>query len=182
MRGARVRSAALALALAGCGGAAPPVDVGDRAIGNRGGDDAARLIGRYACQIEQGGWRYPLYACEIRSERGRLWLRKLEGQMLLDGEVTPDAAGGFAWRGQVRCTWTTTCAGAVAQTFTTLPGGVGYEAALPAYDMGGGALMPAMVVTIVTEAHAVGQGGVRYGGYGTGGWTGGAFSGEVPVQ
>ncbi|MBK9032784.1 MAG: hypothetical protein IPL61_16195 [Myxococcales bacterium] len=173
-----MRVAALALVGAACGGPAATAG-GPR---NRGGDDVGRWVGRYACQIEQAGFRYPLYACELKSDHGRLRLVKAEGQMHLDGVVTPGVAGGFAWRGEVSCTWDPGCVGAVDAEFIPIDGGVGWEAHLPPHPIASGDTMAPMVVTIITEVTAAGQGGVRYGGYGSGGWTGGAYVGEVPVQ
>lgn len=172
------RAAALAVVVAAaCGGASPPPS-----IGNRGAVDTARWVGRYACQFTMGGWQYPLYECDIRSDHGRLTLEKVEGQMHLRGEVVPDADGGFAWQGEVTCDWAPGCTGRVAGRFVALPGGIGWEAHLPPHATVDGATLGPMVVTVYTEDHVAGQGGVRYGAYGQAGWNGGAYSGEVPVE
>ena len=174
-----VARAALALALAACGGASatPPP------IGNKGaGAAAAALVGRYACQLTLGGWQYPLYACEIRSDRGHLVLEKLEGQMHLRGEVTPDGAGGFGWRGDVTCDWEPACRGEATAAFVALPGAIGWEGHAPPHAIASGDTMGPVGITIYTEAYVAGQGGERYGAWGEAGWNGGAYTGEVPVE
>ncbi len=168
-----------ALALIGataCGGATPAP-----AIGNQGGGVGA-LVGRYACQLTIAGWQYPLYACEIRSDHGRLVLEKLEGQMHVRGAVVPDGAGGFGWRGEVTCDWTDACRGEATATFVALPGGIGWEGHAPPHPTASGETMGPIVMTIYTEAYVAGQGGERYGAWGAAGWNGGAYTGEVPVE
>jgi hypothetical protein len=144
--------------------------------------DVTRWVGRYACQIEQNGYRYSLYQCDIRSDHGRLRLTKLEGQMRFDGEIVPDAEGGFTWRGDVTCTYDDGCRGSVTAGFIAIEGGGGWESQIGPHDMRGGGTMSPMVVTIISESAASAAGGVRYGNYGDGGWNGGGYVGEVPVQ
>ncbi|MBL8627155.1 MAG: hypothetical protein JNK64_38045 [Myxococcales bacterium] len=174
-----MKGAALAAALLGaaaCGGASTAP-----AIGNQGGG-AGALVGRYACQLTIAGWQYSLYACEIRSDHGRLVLEKLEGQMHVRGEVAPDGAGGFRWRGEVTCDWADGCRGEAAATFVALPGGIGWEGHAPPHATASGDTMGPIVMTIYTEAYVAGQGGERYGAWGAAGWNGGAYTGEVPVE
>lgn len=161
----------------GCGGAKGPGAVDNRG----GGGGGAAWIGHHACSIEQGGWRYTLYACDIRDEGGTLVLEKTEGQMRLRGTIAPDAQGGFTWKGEVWCTYTDECKGPVEATFVATDGG-GWEAHVPAYPMATGDTMAPMVVTIVPEATVLAAGGKRYGAYGEAGWEGGAYTGEVPVD
>ncbi len=89
------------LALAACGGKGATNATGP--LENHGG--AARsVVGGYACAIEDSGYRYPPFRCEIKQDGPRLVLVKLDGSQRFEGEVQ-QTRDGLAFTGQFYCPW-----------------------------------------------------------------------------
>jgi len=68
------------------------------------GGAAPNLIGGYACAIEDSGYRYPPFRCEIKQEGARLVLVKLDGSQRFEGEVR-QVGEGLQFAGQFYCPW-----------------------------------------------------------------------------
>jgi hypothetical protein len=91
-----------AAAIAGCGHATG----GGEPLANRGpGAGAVALAeGDYACSLDEGGYRYPAYRCQVSRRGGQPWLEKVEGSVRFRGAVTGRGAG-FAFDGTLYCPW-----------------------------------------------------------------------------
>jgi hypothetical protein len=87
------------LALAACGGETRT----SGELANHGGT-ARSVVGGYACAIEDGGYRYPPFRCEIRKVGGRLVLAKLDGSQRFEGDVH-EVGEGLEFSGQFYCPW-----------------------------------------------------------------------------
>jgi hypothetical protein len=86
------------LVLAACGGSRATAPLEHH------GGTAPPVAGSYACSIEESGYRYQAFRCEIRERGGKLWLAKLEGSQRFEGEVT-ETGRGLAFAGRFYCPW-----------------------------------------------------------------------------
>lgn len=158
------------LALAACGSKAPATQAPTVTV----------AAGHYGCRITQGGYAYGFFACDIAAHGDHLMIEKIEGQMKVKGMLTPGADGSLAFSGEVTCDWDATCNGQVTATLLAIDGG--WEGELPAHPMAGGGTMSPLTFTVLREAVLESAGGKRYGDHGAGGWEGGGYVGEVPVE
>jgi hypothetical protein len=86
-------------AAAACGGSRAP-----QRLEHHGGVSRP-VVGRYACAIEDAGYRYRAFRCVIRQGAGgRMELVKLDGSQRFDGEVRERPAG-LAFSGRFWCPW-----------------------------------------------------------------------------
>ena len=68
------------------------------------GGSAKPVTGGYACAIEDSGYRYPPFRCQIKQVSGRLVLVKLDGSQRFEGDVH-ESREGLEFSGQFYCPW-----------------------------------------------------------------------------
>jgi hypothetical protein len=175
---------ALVIVGAGCGHAPPAPQLSNTVplVASAG----PLVPGVYTCSINEGGYDYDPFRCEVRDRDQTQYLAKVAGSVQLGGVVRPAAGGGFRFVGLRFCPWGD-CTERVESVFAPIAGG--YRGEIVSEQSG-----PSTVTvkfarafgareaadTHVTDALAAAHIGTDFGGYGYGGLGYGAGFGFGP--